>query len=43
MPASKLLMGNTLKSAAIPGFENPVEALFEDAACGEALRVLMGG
>lgn len=43
MPASKLLVGHTIKSTAIPGFEIPVEALFDDAACGEALRVLMGG
>lgn len=43
MPASKLIMGHTLKSTAISGFEIPVEALFDDAACAEALRVLMGG
>lgn len=27
---------------AIPGFEIPVEALFDDAACAEALVVLSG-
>ena len=41
MPASKLLVGHTIKSTAIPGFEIPVEALFDDAACAEPMQVLM--
>ncbi|MEQ1747613.1 MAG: Uma2 family endonuclease [Saprospiraceae bacterium] len=43
LPASKLLVGHTVTSKAVPGFEIPVEALFDDATCAEALQVLLGG
>lgn len=43
LPANKLIFGHTVTSTAIPGFEIPVEALFDDAACAAALQVLLAG
>lgn len=40
MPANKLIIGQTLNSTAIPGFEIPVLALFDEVACAEALQAL---
>lgn len=42
MPPSKLHIGHTLASKIIQGFEIPVEAIFQDDACAEALRALVG-
>ncbi|HMQ50162.1 MAG TPA: Uma2 family endonuclease [Saprospiraceae bacterium] len=42
MPPSKLHIGHTLSSKAIAGFEIPVEAIFQDGACEEALKLLLG-
>lgn len=43
LPANKLIVGHIVTSTAIPGFEIPVEALFDDAACAAALQVLLAG
>lgn len=40
VPANKLIIGQTLNSTAIPGFEIPVLALFDEVACAEALQAL---
>lgn len=43
MPPSKLHIGHTLSSKTIVGFEIPVEALFQDAACADTLQWLLTG
>ncbi|MEZ4986253.1 MAG: Uma2 family endonuclease [Saprospiraceae bacterium] len=41
MPPSKLHIGHTVSSKAISGFEIPVEAIFRNDACEEALSILL--
>ncbi|MCS7037429.1 MAG: Uma2 family endonuclease [Saprospiraceae bacterium] len=43
MPPHKARLGMDIKSHVIEGFEIPVEALFDEAACEEALQHLMAG
>lgn len=43
MPANKLLPDQTVQSRAIEGFEIQVAALFNDAACAEAMIALTNG
>jgi Uma2 family endonuclease len=43
MPPHKARYGMTITSKVIAGFEIPVEALFDEAACAEALEELVSG